>query len=220
MKKYFASFAVFAALMFSSAPAFAHVRLDPSTTVVGRQVYGVRVPNEKEIPTTKLRLVVPDSVDVTGIMPVNGWTYSVKKVPTAANAEKAAGSHSDEEAADRISEITWEGGQIKAGEYMIFNFNTNYTGQPAELTWKAYQTYSDGSVVPWDGSSEEAEAPVVKVTAESTSEALQKSVDSLSKDLAAKKDGGFEPDANTWIAGFALVLGIVSLMMVLKSRKQ
>lgn len=220
MKRLIASFAVAVAAVLSSVPAYAHVRLDPSTAVVGRQVYGVRVPNEKDISTTKVRLVVPEGVEVTGVLPVAGWTHSEKKVKVEAPAEeKAEGGHSEEEATERITEITWDGGEIKAGEYMVFNFNTNYTGEPKEVVWKAYQTYSDGSVVPWDGSSDEAEAPTVKITAESATVTLQKSVESLSKDVAEQKDSGFEPDANTWIAGLALVFGIVALMLTLRKQR-
>ncbi len=219
MKKFFVSFALFAAMLLPVVPASAHVRLDPSTTVVGRQVYGVRVPNEKEIPTTKMRLVVPEGVEVTGVLPVSGWSHSEKKVKVEAPAEEAAGGHSDEAATERITEITWEGGEIKAGEYMVFNFSTNYTGEPKEVVWKAYQTYSDGSVVPWDGSSDEAEAPTVKITAESASDTLKKSVEANSNEVKALKDKGFEADANTYLAGVALVFGIVSLMMTLKKRQ-
>lgn len=221
MKKLLASFALFAAMLLPAVPVSAHVRLDPSTTVVGRQVYGVRVPNEKEISTTKVRLVVPDGVDITGVLPVAGWTHAEKKmkVESAAAEEMAEGGHDEEAATERITEITWEGGEIKAGEYMVFNFSTNYTGEPKEVTWKAYQTYSDGSVVPWDGSSEEAEAPTVKITAESAADSVKKSVDDLSKEVAAQKDKGFEPDVNTWLAGVALVFAIVTLMLVLKGRQ-
>lgn len=219
MKKFFVSFALFAAMLLPAIPVSAHVRLDPSTTVVGRQVYGMRVPNEKDIPTTKVRLVVPEGVEVTGVLPISGWSHSEKKVKVEASAEEAAGGHSDEEATERITEVTWEGGEIKAGEYIIFNFSTNYTGEPKEVVWKAYQTYSDGSVVPWDGSSDEAEAPTVKITAESASDTLKKSVEANSNEIKALKDKGFEPDANTYLAGAALVFGIVSLMMTLKKRQ-
>lgn len=218
MKRFLVSFAAFAAVLLSTVPASAHVRLDPSTAVVGRQVYSLRVPNEKDISTTKVRLVVPDGVEITGVLPVAGWTHSEKKVPVT-NQQQPASDDADEEAAtERISEITWQGGEVKAGEYMVFGFSTNYTGNPGDIAWKAYQTYSDGSVVPWDGSTKEAEAPTVKITAESSAAAVQKSIDTLSKEVADQKDKGFEPDVNTWLGGAALVLAIIALMLILRTK--
>ncbi len=221
MKKQLSAFAVLALNLLITTPAFAHVRIEPSTTVVGRQVYGVRIPNEKAIPTTKVRLVVPDGIEVTGIMPAAGWSHTEKKVKVEHNEaeEKAeAGGHQDEEATERISEIVWTGGKISDGEFMVFNIATNYEGSPAKITWKAYQTYSDGSVVAWDGSSEEAEAPVVEVTEKTELEALQASVADLKSNQ--NSDDGFKADLNTWLAGGALLIGLAAIMMQLEKRQE
>jgi len=74
-------------------------------------------------------------------------------------------------------------------------------------------------VVPWDGSSEEAEAPTVKITAESPLDTVNKTVADLSKEVATKQSSGFEPDVNTWLAGAALVVSVVALLFTLKDRQ-
>lgn len=209
-------FAVLATLSFilSAGSASAHVRLDPSTAVVGRQTYYVRVPNEKDIPTVNVRLVVPANVEVTGVLSAPGWTHSEKTEAIEHDGEQAeTGGHGDE-AATRITEITWSGGQISKGEYMLFGIATNYTGSPAELTWKAYQTYSDGTIVPWDDSSDEGPAPKVSITAESALNALEGKVDEIA--LKQSDSEGFKADANTYLAGAALLIAIASLGLTLR----
>ena len=47
-------------------------------------------------------------------------------------------------------EIDWTGGSIPAGERDEFNFQAQVPATPTTLDWKAYQTYSDGSIVTWD----------------------------------------------------------------------
>ncbi len=220
MKRFIAALLVGALPFVTSVTASAHVRLDPATAVVGRQVYGVRVPNEKDIPTVSVRLVVPDGVEVTGVMPLSGWSHTEKMMPVEVHAEEeeAAAGHNDEEATERVAEVTWSGGQIAKGEYMMFYVNTNYEGDPAKLVWKAYQTYSDGSIVAWDDSTEEAPAPAVTVTEKSDLEMLKGTVEELKGAQSAPKEQeeSFSPDLNTWLAGGALVVAVGALMAGLR----
>ena len=39
----------------------------------------VSVPTEKEVPTTKIRVEVPDGFIVSGVQPVPGWDYSFEE---------------------------------------------------------------------------------------------------------------------------------------------
>jgi periplasmic copper chaperone A len=48
------------------------------------------------------------------------------------------------------SEIDWTGGSIPSGQRADFTFRAQVPASPTTLKWKAYQTYSDGSVVSWD----------------------------------------------------------------------
>lgn len=218
MKKTIFTLSLLSTLLFPAA-ASAHVRLDPATAVVGRQIYGVRVPNEKDIATTKVRLIVPEGVEITGVLPIPGWTHSETTEAVehdSAMAEEEEAGHAHAAAEERITEVTWQGGEIKAGEYMVFSINTNYTGDPAKLVWKAYQTYSDGSVVPWDDSNADNPAPTVDVTEETSLETLKKSVADLQAASTAPKDSDFSVDLNTYLAAAAFIVGLGGLIIALK----
>jgi uncharacterized protein YcnI len=154
--------------------ASAHVVLDPNEAVVGEQTYSINAPNEKDIPTVELRLVVPDNVFVTGILPVPGWNYTTKteKVPQATTAD------GDQLPTDRIKEIDWAG-SFGAGQYQVFGIATYYGGDPTQLVWKAYQTYSDGTIVAWDDTVDGQPAARVTILNETKLDALTNAVNGI-----------------------------------------
>lgn len=82
------------------------------------------------------------------------------------------------------------------------------------MVWKAYQTYSDGTLAAWDDSNEDSPAARVKVTAKSPLETVQKSLEAVRQ----KQNESFRPDANTWLAGVALVIGLASFLIALRKR--
>ena len=116
---------------------FAHVTVKPNQVgVVSYQTFMVSVPNEKDDPTVGLRLVIPEGL--TSVTPTvkPGWMISTK---TAGEGEEA-----------KVTEISWTGGSIPAGQRDDFTFSAKTPSDPTELHWKAYQTYQTGIVVPWD----------------------------------------------------------------------
>lgn len=200
----------------------AHVTIDPKETVPGYQKYWVNVPNEKEIATTELRLVIPSEVDVTGVLPLYGWTHSEKKETAATTAEKNVPAHDedDEEAgSQKITEITWSGGTINPGEYMMFGLQARYAGDPKKIVWKAYQKYADGQIVAWDNSSDKNPAPTISMISEPAINTLNNQMASLEKNMSATS----QKETNTmplfWLSSVALPLSIVALIMSLKGRK-
>lgn len=121
------------AVLFAAAPALAHVTVAPDKVGISqRQNFTVSVPNEKDNPTIGLRLVIPDGLQDVSPVVKSGWTLSVKKD------------------GDNVQELTWTGGSIPAGQTDLFVINALAPDKAATLAWKAYQTYSDGSVVSWD----------------------------------------------------------------------
>lgn len=117
--------------------AFAHVVVKPAEVGVGKfQTFTMGVPVEKDIPTTGLRLVLPEGLNYVSPNVKPGWTINVKK--------DGAG----EEA--KVTEISWTGGSIPAGFRDEFMFSAQVPAEAGPLNWKAYQTYSDGEVVSWD----------------------------------------------------------------------
>ena len=116
---------------------YAHVSVYPKeTTANAYEKYTVRVPVEKAVSTTAVRLDFPAGVKVSTVMPVAGWSYEFAK-----------------DAEGRFAGITWKASDegIKPNEFMEFSFVGKNPEQATSLSWKAYQTYADGSVVEWTG---------------------------------------------------------------------
>lgn len=152
MKKGFAlSFALL--LMFSfGGMASAHVTVQPTEVPANSfQVFTMRVPSEKEAATTQVKVEIPAGVNVSRFEPKPDWTYELEK-----------------DADGKITAVTWKatGEGIGATEFGQFNFQGKVAEDARQLAWKAYQTYSDGSVVEWTGSPEsDKPASVTTVTA-------------------------------------------------------
>src|SRR3712207_8280018 len=57
-----------------SAPAWAHVVVSPEEVKAGDyETLTVSVPTAKEIPTTEIRIEVPEGFLLSGVQPVPGW---------------------------------------------------------------------------------------------------------------------------------------------------
>lgn len=111
----------------------AHVVVSPSEVGAGAfQTFTTSVPNEKNVPTTALRLVIPDGLKE--VMPTvkPGWKITVKK------------------SGDDVTEIDWKGGSIPVGMRDEFTFSAQAPADATTLQWKVYQTYADKTVVSWD----------------------------------------------------------------------
>ena len=79
-------------------------RLDAHVTVQPREVaakssqeFLVRVPTEKDQPTTSVRIVFPEGFEVLRVRPTSGWKNEFER-----------------DAAGRITGITWSGGTRRA----------------------------------------------------------------------------------------------------------
>lgn len=123
-------------ILFSPISVSAHVVVKPSEvkpTSFERFVVGV--PVEKEIPTTGLRLIMPEGLNFVTPFVKQGWNVEIKKD----SLEKA-----------KVTELIWTNGSIPAGQKDEFVFSAQTPATETNLKWKAYQTYSDGSVVNWD----------------------------------------------------------------------
>ncbi len=143
---------------FFAAQAFAHVGLQPRRAVSGARhvTFSVRAPVETDIPTVELKILIPPEwkeaggqVDKVELDPL--WDVAIER---------------DQD--NWIQSVTWSG--AAAPDYTFIQFNLIMT--MPELTGgqqiKAYQKYSDGSVVAWiedrsEGSVEKP-APVIILT--------------------------------------------------------
>lgn len=117
--------------------ASAHVIVEPSQVGIGAyQTFEMGVPVEKNIPTVGLKLIIPSGVSSVSPNVKLGWHINVLKSGSTDTATTTA--------------IEWYGGSIPVGERDGFYFSAKVSSTPTTLIWKAYQTYSDGTVVSWD----------------------------------------------------------------------
>lgn len=128
--------------------SWAHVTVAPEeVTAEDYETLTVTVPTEMEIPTTKVRVEVPDGFTVSGVQPVPGWDYEF------------------EEDGGLITSVTWSGGEIGPREFQQFLLSAQAPEEPGDYPWRAFQTYEEGSVVEWTGPPEAEEpASVIEVS--------------------------------------------------------
>jgi uncharacterized protein YcnI len=133
IRLFLASLASIVALSMIPGAAFAHVVVKPVETTVGSfDTYTVSVPNEKEIAVTSVRLQIPKGLSYVTPTTKPEWSIDVEKD------------------GDVVRNITWKDGTIPAGQRQDFTFSAQAPAAAGHMTWKAYQTYADGTVVAWD----------------------------------------------------------------------
>lgn len=138
MKKILLTFLVaFISMHVFNKAVHAHVVVKPQEVGVSSfQTFTIGVPVEKDIATTQVRLVIPDGL--------NHITPNLKSSWTVNTTTMDEGDHA------KITEIIWSGNSIPAGYREDFQFSAQVPADPTSLSWKAYQTYEDGSVVAWE----------------------------------------------------------------------
>lgn len=156
-----------------AAPA--HVTVNPNTATPGTVArIDFRVPTESDTAsTTKLAVLLPTEQPLASVlvMPVAGWAATL----TTTNLVRPVTTDDGDEVTKAISEITWTAESrataIKPGEFLEFPVSLGPLPDAATMTFKAIQTYSDGSVVDWSeptvaGRAEpEHPAPVLHIAA-------------------------------------------------------
>ena len=148
--------------------ASAHVTPEPSTAPkgAGDQVITFRVPNEESAASTvSLKLQLPQDHPIAAVqaLDTNGWTSAVEMQHLTTPIKTDDGSFEDV-----ASVITWTGGKIAPGHYDEFKILAmGLPDDAGSLTFKAIQTYDDGTTVSWIETQKDAEHPaaVVKLTA-------------------------------------------------------
>ncbi|WP_330460770.1 YcnI family protein [Streptomyces sp. NBC_00820] len=161
-----------AGLLAAAGAASAHVTVHPESYAKGATdgVLTFRVPNEEDTASTgKVQVFLPTDHPVLGVLvhPRDGWKAKVTttKLKTPVKTD-------DGTITEAVSEITWTGGKIGAGQYEDFDVAFGQLPEDTgQLTFKTLQTYSDGKVVRWieepaAGDDEpENPAPLLKLTA-------------------------------------------------------
>ena len=139
-------------LLLVAAPGWAHVTVNPGTaTQGGYTALSFRVPNETDsTATTKVQVFLPTDHPLASVSvkPLPGWHSRVK---TTKLAEPI--SSDDGEVTHAVSSITWTADSsqdaLQPGEYDEFDVSVGPLPEVSSLTFKALQTYSDGTIVRW-----------------------------------------------------------------------
>lgn len=185
--------AMIAGVMVMPVAAFAHVVVTPAQAAIGeRTAFSLSVPNERDDSVTSIKLAIPKGV--SDVMPTvtGGWKITTEKD------------------GDDVTSITWTG-IIPTGQRADLGFKAQTPAQAGEITWKAYQTYADGTIVNWD------QAPVDHADDDEESTAGPYSVTRVQDDLAKEDAGAVTTDGNNAtlalvISGIALVFSVLSLL--------
>jgi uncharacterized protein YcnI len=167
-----------AMLTIGAAQAQAHAVVSPPVAKKGvLQVFTLSVPTEKEnATTTKIEIDIPSGFAVDSFAPAPGWKRQVQA--------KGSGD------AAVVQKIVWTGGKTPSEEDSVFQFNAS-APKAQDYTFHVVQTYSDGSIVDWNGpESSDTPAPVVQA------------VDSLG-------GGG----SSSTLAVIALIVGAIALVI-------
>ncbi|MET9156316.1 YcnI family protein [Streptomyces parvulus] len=162
------------AVLALSAPAFAHVSVQPEGTAAkgGYATVNFKVPNERDnASTTKLEINLPADQPLASVMPqpVPGWKAEVTK----SKLDKPIDSHG-KQLTEAVSKVTWtaEGKGVEPGYFQKFPLSIGALPEDADqMVFKAIQTYSNKEVVRWievpqEGQEEpENPAPVLELAA-------------------------------------------------------
>ncbi|MGW4564646.1 YcnI family copper-binding membrane protein [Streptomyces sp. NPDC004561] len=192
------------AVLALSAPAFAHVTVQPEGTAAkgGYAVVDFKVPNERDnASTTKVEVTLPADHPLASVMPepVPGWNVQVTKSKLA----KPLTVHG-EKIEEAVTKVTWtaDGKGIRPGYFQKFPLSVGaLPDNTGRLVFKALQTYSDKEVVRWievpqNGGDEPANpAPVLRLSAAAddhhgTAATAEDASDETGRTAAAADSGG------------------------------
>ena len=204
------------------AAAQAHVTLQPKSAAAGAYVVeDVRVPNETDdAVTTKVAVQFPEGFASASYQAVDGWSVKVVKGKLATPVKT-----DDGEITEGVKTITWtatsKADGIAPGQFQDFPLSVQIPGKAGDtLTFKALQTYSDGTVARWIGAPDaDKPAPQVQVTAAAEDHHASAApaaggtatVENTSAPAVAASGADDSEDSNT-LAIVALIVGALGLL--------
>jgi uncharacterized protein YcnI len=114
--------------------ANAHVTVWPRSAARGAfERYVVRVPNERNVPTTRVEIHFPAAVRISSFQEVAGWQLQVLT-----------------DSAGKITGAVWTG-SLPAKRFVEFPFIGVNPKEGDRVVFAATQTYDGGEVVEWSG---------------------------------------------------------------------
>jgi periplasmic copper chaperone A len=210
-----------AAALIAPGAASAHVTVEPAAAPAGAEtVLTLRVPNERDdAATVKVDVRMPPGFVSAAWESIPGWTVRAGKQKLSKPIQTDDGPIDEQ-----ISEITWTASSrrtgIQPGEFRDFPLSVLVPGKAGQtLTFKALQTYSNGSVVRWIGApGSEQPAPQVKLTnanasASASTGGANAGAGARSKGQASAPPAAAADNDSNGLGIVALVLGALGLLV-------
>jgi uncharacterized protein YcnI len=112
----------------------AHAVVYPKASTTGaHERYVIRVPNERNVPTTRVEITFPSDVRVSSFSDVPGWNLEIVR-----------------DTAKRIVGAVWTG-SLPPERFAEFPFVAANPKTAGSITWPVIQTYADGERAEWTG---------------------------------------------------------------------
>jgi uncharacterized protein YcnI len=208
MKKFFSTLSLcFVAMLLFAGIASAHVVVYPQQSTQGTyEKFTVRVPTEKEVPTVKVEIKIPAEVDISRVQPMAGWKYDFTK-----------------DSSGKITSVVWTatGDGLSSTEFGEFDMQGKVGDKATSISWKAYQTYKDGSVVEWIGAPD-SDKPASITTVNPKPATAKTSADGHDHGAgtmaAANTGNGGSSNLPLYLSIAALVLGVIAVVASLTRR--
>jgi uncharacterized protein YcnI len=207
--------------------ASAHVSITPDSAPAGSYaLVTVKVPNESATATTtKVELALPTDTPFTSVryVPIAGWTTELvtSTLPEPVTVEGNTITES-------VTSVVWTaaaGSEIQDGQLQQFSVSLGAVPDTGSVALPATQYYSDGSVVAWDSTDDDAEhpAPVLyindAVPSDDHHSAASTSDDADEHAAAEAGDSDGSDDVLARVLGIGgLVLGAVGLVLGITAR--
>ncbi|MFN8123825.1 MAG: DUF1775 domain-containing protein [Thermoleophilia bacterium] len=139
MRRPLACLVSMAALGAGASPAMGHIDVVPDRAVQEQALQlTFRVPNEREVPTIRVRVDFPSKFTVYSLgAPPDGWRQKERFAPDG-----------------QVVGVVYSGGVVPVGQYRDFTvLATPFDAGTA--VFRSYQTYADGKTKPWTAAPEQ-----------------------------------------------------------------
>lgn len=203
--------------------AQAHVKVDPDTAQAGSYAtVNFRVPTEKaNASTVKLEIDLPTDHPFTSAsyQPVPGWTAKISTSKLAKPVKTEDGTIT--QAPTKIVWTASKAAAIKPGQFQQFPVSLGVVPDVPSVSFKALQTYSDGSVVKWDeptkaGKPEpEHPAPVLTIGAAASESSTPSDAPTADAAPQSGDNSSSDSEAGVWFGVGGLAVGVIALLVAL-----
>lgn len=203
--------------------ASAHVTLDGNTAAAGSfALISFKVPNESATEsTTKVEVTLPSDTPLAYVsyVPVAGWSTELTTTTLDAPVEGEDGT-----VTEAVTSVTWtadDGVGIEAGQLVLFPLSVGPVPDTGSIVLPVAQTYSDGTVVTWGDTGDDAEdpAPVLYIN-DAPAADHHDGDDADAEPAVTATEASDGDDVLARVLGIGgLVLGAIALVTVLARRR-